>query len=303
MDRLESMSVLVAVVEAGSFSAAGRQMHMPVPTVSRKVAELESHLKAKLLLRSTRKLTLTEAGKSYVATCKRILEDVAAAERGASGEFRAPIGELVVTAPVVLGRLHLVPVVAEFLSVYPDVNVRLVLTDRALNLVDDHVDLAVRIGELPDSRLIATRIGQVRHVVCASPGYFERHAEPLTPDDLARHQCVTFTALSGSEAWAFRTDRGIRSIRVRSRLVVNTAEAAIDAATAATGLTRVLSYQVAELIKKRQLVTVLKNFEPEPLPVNLVYTGDLVFALKLRAFLDFATPRLRRRLSEKPRRL
>ena len=159
MDRFESMSVLVAVVEAGSFSGAGRQLRMPVPTVSRKVAELEGHLQARLLVRSTRKLALTEAGESYLVACRRILEELGEAERGAAGEYHTPRGELTLTAPIVYGRLHVLPVVTDFLAVYPEVDVRLVLSERPLDLIDEHMDLAVRIGELPDSRLTAQRIG------------------------------------------------------------------------------------------------------------------------------------------------
>ena len=184
MDRLESMSVFVAVVAAGSFSAASRQLRMPLPTVSRKVAEIESHLKAKLLVRSTRKLVLTEAGQAYVEDCKRILEAVTEAERGASGQYNAPQGELTITAPIVFGRSHVLPVVAEFLREYARVDVRLLLIDRALNLVEDRLDLAVRIGALADSRLVASKVGQIRRVVCASPNYLEEHGTPKTPQDL-----------------------------------------------------------------------------------------------------------------------
>jgi DNA-binding transcriptional LysR family regulator len=297
MDRLESMRVFVAVVAAGSFSGAARQLRMPVPTVSRKIAELEKHVRAKLLLRTTRKLALTEAGQSYVAACKRILEDVAEAERGASDEYGSPRGELVVTAPIVFGRLHVIPVIAEFLHAYAEIDVRLVLTDRALDLIGDRLDLAVRVGDLPDSRLIAVRVGQVRSVVCASPAYFKAHGLPTTPADLATHQCVTFATLFVPETWVFRAGRREKSTRVRSRLVVNTAEAAVDAAVAGVGVTRVLSYQVADLIKARKLVVALRAFEPDPVPVNLVYPGEPPLPRKLRVFLDFATPRFRARLS------
>ena len=302
MDRFKSMSVLVAVVEAGSFSGAARDLRMPVPTVSRKIAQLESHVSAKLLVRSTRKLALTEAGQAYVTACKGILEEVLEAERRVSGEYRAPRGDLVLTAPIVFGRLHVLPVITEFLKAYPDVNVRLALTDRALDLIDDHLDLSVRIGELPDSRLIAIGVGKVRNVVCASPAYLKEHGVPKTPEELATHQCVTFAQLSGPETWIFRMDGTTRHVRIQSRLVVNTAEAAIDAAVGGVGLTRVLSYQVAGSVRARQLVVALRNFEPEPIPVNVVYSSEPVLALKLRAFIDFAAPRLRERLVAVARR-
>jgi DNA-binding transcriptional LysR family regulator len=292
MDRLESMSAFVAVASAGSFSAASRQLRIPLPTVSRKVSDLESHLKAKLFVRSTRKLTLTDAGQSYLLACKRVLEEIAEAERSASGQYNVPQGELVVTAPLVFGRLHVLPVVTEFLKTHPQVDVRMVLADRSLNLMDEHLDLAVRIGSLPESRLIAAQIGCIRNIVCASPAYLDEHGTPRSPNDLGAHACITITGVSESEFWSFGTSR----IPVRSRLAVNTAESAVDAAIAGVGLTRVLSYQAAQAIKAGKLIVVLRKFEAEPLPVNLVYVQERRLTAKLRAFLDFAAPRLRERL-------
>jgi DNA-binding transcriptional LysR family regulator len=294
MDRLESMSVFVAVVAAGSFSAASRQLRMPLPTVSRKVAEIESHLDAKLLVRSTRKLALTEAGQAYVEDCKRILEAVTEAERGASGQYNAPQGELTITAPIVFGRHHVLPVVAEFLRAYARVDVRLLLIDRPLNLVEDRLDLAVRVGPLPDSRLVASKVGQIRRVVCASPGYLAERGTPRTPQDLLKHECVTFAGLADSGSWTFRDHE---PVRVRSRLTTSTAEAAIDATLAGIGLTCTLSYQIAEAVKAGQLAVVLRKFEPPPLPVSLLYVHESRITAKLRAFVDFAAPLLRARLT------
>src|SRR3546814_841202 len=186
MDRLEAMALLMNVVEEGSLSAAGRRLGMPLATVSRKLSDLEAHLKARLLNRSTRGLTLTDAGRDYLAACKRILEDVSEAERAAAGEFSEPRGELVITAPLVLGRMHVLPVIVEFLAAYPEIKVRLIQGDRIAHLLDEHIDLAVRVGEPPDSRLAATRIGAIRRVVCAHPGYFSTHGLPNVPRDLAR---------------------------------------------------------------------------------------------------------------------
>jgi DNA-binding transcriptional LysR family regulator len=295
MDRLESMSVFVAVVAAGSFSAASRQLRMPLPTVSRKVAEIESHLKAQLLVRSTRKLALTEAGQAYVEDCKRILDAVNEAERGASGEYSAPQGELTITAPIVFGRLHVTPVVTEFLRAYPRVDVRLLLADRALNLVEDRLDLAVRIGPLPDSRLVASKIGQIRRVVCASPAYLHERGTPRAPQDLANHDCVTFAGLTDAGSWGFRDQQ---SVRVHSRLIASTAEAAIDAAIAGIGLTCTLSYQVADAVQAGRLAVVLRKFEPPPLPVSLIYVRESRITAKLRAFIDYAAPRLRAGLTQ-----
>ena len=185
MDRFEAMSILVASVDAGSFSAAGRKLGMPLPTISRKVAELEEHLQTRLLVRTTRKLMLTEAGASYLAASKRILEQVSEAERAAAGEYNTPRGELILTAPIVFGRLHVLPVVNAFLASFPEINVRLILSDRNVHLVDDHIDMAVRIGRLPDSSLIATQVGTIRRVTCASPAFLASHGTPKIPADLA----------------------------------------------------------------------------------------------------------------------
>ena len=294
MDRLEAMSILVAAVEAGSFSAASRALGVPLPTISRKVAELEARLKTRLLVRSTRKLTLTDSGVAYLAACKRILEQVSEAEAEASGEYSAPKGELIVTAPIVFGRLHVLPMVSAFLAKYPDINIRLALADRYVNLVEDHVDVAVRIGELPDSGMIATRIGAVRRVVVGSPGYFARDGTPSAPDDLSRLTCVTFSGPSAGASWAF-PGHGVAD--PNRRLEVNTAEAAIDAAIAGVGVTRVLSYQVARAVAEGKLVRVLRDFEGAPVPVQLIHAGRGPLPQKMRAFLDFAAPALREALA------
>ena len=297
MDRLESMAVFEAVVAAGSLSGAGRRLGMPLATISRKLTDLEQHLNARLLKRSTRQLALTDAGRSYLTACKRILQDVGEAERAASGEFRAPKGELIVTAPIVFGRLHVLPVATAFLEAFPEVDLRLILGDRVVNLLDDPVDLAVRIGDLPDSSLSAARIGAVRRVVCASPTYLAKHGTPDAPGDLAAHRCITFDTLMASSAWRFDGKSGEISVPVHSRLVVNTAEAAVDAAIAGLGVTRVLSYQVEAARSSGKLAVLLRDFEPAPTPVSLVYSRQGPLPQKLRAFLDFAAPRLRERLA------
>lgn len=296
MNRLESMRVLLAVVDAGSLSAAGRTLGMPLATVSRKVSELEAALGTRLLVRSTRHLALTEPGHDYVAACRRILEDVGEAERNAAGEYRAPRGELVVTAPVVFGRLHVLPVLVDFLRAYPDVNVRLALGDRIVNLLDEHVDLALRIGTLPDSGMVATGVGSLRRVACASPAYLASAGTPRHPRELRGHTCVQFDALSAGNTWRFR-DKGTElPVAIQPRLTVSTAEAAIDAAVAGLGVTCVLSYQAEAAVRGGQLALLLESFEPAPVPVSLVYSSQGRLPLKLRALLDFAAPRLRARL-------
>jgi len=280
---LEAMSFLVASAEAGSFSAAGRQLGVPLPTISRKVAELETHLNTQLLVRSTRKLSLTEAGAAYIAACKRILEQVDEAELQASGEYTVPRGTLAMTAPIVFGRLHVVPVVNEFLADFAQINVDLTLADSTLNLVDEHIDLAVRIGVLPDSTMVATKVGEIRRVVCGSPAYFAAHGIPKTPDELTDHMCVTFTGLAAGMTWVF-SPRGAgpaKGVRPLCRLKINTAEAAIDAAIAGVGVTNVLSYQVARPVSEGKLNVVLQDYEPEPIPVHLVHVGQTLVPLKL----------------------
>ncbi len=299
MDRLEAMSLLLSVVEAGSLSAAGRKLGMPLPTVSRKISDLEAHLKTRLLTRSTRRLALTDSGAAYVAAAKRILDEVSEAERAASGEHTAPRGDLVITAPVVFGRLHVLPVIAEFLARWPEINVRLVLADRNLHLIDDHIDIAVRIGALADSALVATQVGAVRNVVCGSPAYLAAHGVPERPEDLAALTAVTFDALSSAQPWIFPDPKSKRELRapVRARLSVNTAEAAIDGAAAGLGVTRVLSYQVANAVLDGRIQIVLAEYEPAPLPVSLIHAGRGLTALRVRMLLDFAASRLRARLA------
>ncbi|SEB85283.1 transcriptional regulator, LysR family [Rhizobiales bacterium GAS188] len=297
MDRLDSMSTLLAAIEAGSLSAASRRLGVPLATVSRKVSALETHLRTQLLTRSSRKLTLTDAGRSYVAACRRILEDLGEAERAAAGEYSMPKGDLTLTTPIVFGRLHVVPVVTEFLTAYPAIDIRMLLTDRVVNLLEDPADLAIRIGGLPDSSLVASRIGSIRRVVCASPAYLAERGTPKSPDELAAHDCITFEGLMSAESWTFAVGESAKPVAIHSRLVVNTAEAAIDAAIAGLGITRLLSYQVADAVRRGVLAIALAKFEPPPSPVSLVHGGRQFLPLKLRAFLDFATPRLRSRLS------
>jgi DNA-binding transcriptional LysR family regulator len=297
MDRLEAMTILLAAAEAGSFSGAGRKLGVPLPTVSRKVAELEKHLKVQLLIRSTRKLALTDAGAAYAAACRRIIEQVDDAEATAAGEYSTPRGELTITAPIVFGRLHVLPIVCDFLAHYSDIDVRMTLSDRNVSLIDDHIDLAVRIGALADSSMTATGVGAVRRVVCGSPDFLAAHGTPKQPQDLAGLPCVTFGSMTDGASWTFAGDgRSRKPVQIRTRLALNTAEAALDAAIKGVGLTRALSYQAARPVRDGKLHIVLREFEPEPLPVSLIYASADLIALKIRSFLDFAAPRLRRSL-------
>jgi DNA-binding transcriptional LysR family regulator len=296
MDRLELMHLVVTAVEAGSFSAAARKLGLPLTTVSRKIAALERHLNSQLFTRATRRIGLTDAGTDYVLGCRRILQEVREMERAVSGEYTAPKGDLWITAPLVFGRLHILPIVSQFLQVYPEVDVKLSLSDRVVNLLEEPVDLALRIGNLPDSSLVATRLGTIRQVTCASPDYLKRRGTPKDPEALAGHDCVTFEGLMSPQEWYFEGGRSQRPVAIRSRLVVSTAEAAIDAAIAGVGLTRVLSYQVARPVAAGTLKIVLKDYESSPRPVSFTYRSGTLLPLKLRAFLDYATPRLREAL-------
>ncbi len=291
--------MLKEAVDRGSLSAAGRSLRISVPTLSRKISELEALLGTRLLVRTTRRLALTDAGATYLAAARRILDEVDGAEREAAGEFVAPKGELVVTAPLHLGRLHVLPVVAEFLALFPAINVRLLLADRNVHLVDDHVDMAVRIGRLEDSAMVATRVGSMRTVSCASPDLLDRLGIPATLQDLEELPVVTLDAPAPRPDWRFRRPGSASpvDVPVAPRLCVTTTEAAVQAAILGVGIARLLHYQVAEAVAAGTLRLVLEEFEPEPAPVHLVHAVRGQLPLKMRRFLDFAAPRLRERLN------
>jgi DNA-binding transcriptional LysR family regulator len=297
MDRLESMSVIIAVAEAGSLSAASRTLGRPVATVSRKLSELETRLNAQLFHRSSRHMTLTDAGRSYIEACKRIIEQVDDAEREVSGEYRTPKGDLTVTAPWGLGHMHLLPIACEFLVVYPDIALRLLLSDRVLRPLEDHIDVAIRVGNLPDSSMVATRIGSIRFVLCASPAYLAARGRPEKPGDLGGHDCIIIEDVAAPRAWRFGKGEHEIDVPIRSRLTVNTSEAAVAAAIAGAGIARVMSYKMEAARRAGALVTMLETFEQEPWPAHIVYPERKPVPLKLRAFLNWATPRLKARLS------
>ncbi len=293
MDRFEAMRTLVAAVDGGSLSAASRALNTPLPTVSRRVSDLEAYLGAQLLVRTSRKLILTEAGDAFVAVARRLLDDLGDAERAASGEYRAPRGELLVTAPIMFGKLHIAPIIHAFLAAYPDVTVRLVLSDQVIDLVDAHVDVALRIGRLPDSDLVARAVGHVRWLVCASPDYLERRGTPATPEALTEHDCIAFEGLQTYRNWIIGRGQGARSITIRPRFSVNTADAIIEATAAGLGVARMMSYQAANAIAHGRITKILSDFDSDPIPVSLVHQAQRVQPLKRRAFLDFVVPRLR----------
>lgn len=293
MDRLDAMAVLLSVMEHGSISAASRALHSPLPTVSRKLTELEAHLGVRLFTRTSRRIILTEAGGNYVAAASEILERVDEAERRAAGEYATPKGDLAMTAPIVFGRLHVLPIITDFLQAFPEINIHLTMSDRMISLADDHIDVALRISELSDSSLIAIRLGSIRTTTYANPDYLKRHSRPLHPDDLKNHDCIAFSGVLSTRLWTFRDGGKAIEVPIRTRLSVNTAEAAVDAAAAGLGITRVMAYQAKWAVDAGLLVPLLEVFEPKASPVHLLHISEGLMPLKLRTFLDFATPRLR----------
>jgi len=295
MDRLASMRVFVAVADAGGLSAAGRRLAMPLTTVSRHLKTLEDALDVRLVTRTTRRLALTEPGRAYLDTCRRVLGDLDAAERRLTGEQAEPQGVLALTAPVVFGRWHVLPVVADYLDEFPRMGARMLLLDRVVDLVEEGLDLGIRIGHLPDSSMRATQLGTVRYVTCASPAYLAQATVPATPKALADHRCISFNTFSHAERWAF-AGRKADSMTVEPRLSVNTADAAIDAAKAGLGVVRVLSYQAAPSLADGSLRLILEDFEPEAIPVSLIHREDRLPQAKVQSFVKLAVPRLRKQL-------
>ncbi|RDK11467.1 LysR family transcriptional regulator [Cupriavidus lacunae] len=296
MDRLEAMVILLAATDTGSLSAASRKLRIPLATVSRRVSELEAHLNVRLLVRGTRKVTLTEAGHGYVASCRRVLEDISEIERTAAGEYHAAQGELVISVPPVMGRIHVMPVVTEFLRAFPQIRMRVQMTDRLVNLLEERVDVALRTGTPPSSRLVGVPVGLLRQVVCASPHYIKLRGTPRKPEDLLSHDCVAYEGYAVGGNWEFLSRGRTCKVEVPSRLVVDSVEAAVVAATEAAGVARVTSYQIEGHVKSGSLVKLLEDYEPKPAPINLLYLGQGRIPLKLRAFLDYSVPRLRQRL-------
>ncbi len=301
MDRFSALRTLVAAVDGGSLSAASRRLRTPLPTVSRRISDLEAHLGTQLLLRTPRKLILTDAGAAFVPAARRILAALDEAEREASGEYREPVGELLVTAPIAFGRIHILPVVLEFLQAFPGIDVRLAMSDAVVDMIDNHVDVAVRLGRLPDSSLIAQRVGEVRWITVASPAYLAAHGTPEMPTDLAGHDCLAFEGLTPSRSWAFKGDSDSDPLTIRPRLGVNTADALVEAASAGLGVARMTSYQAASALRDGRLVEILKPFVGDPIAVHLVHAPAMLLPLKLRAFLDFVAPQLKAALGDLPR--
>jgi DNA-binding transcriptional LysR family regulator len=294
MDRIDSVAVFAEVAERGSFSGAAKHLNRSAAAVTRAVAELETRLGVRLLNRTTRAVSVTDAGQRFLVGARRVLADLAEIEQGAVGQGQAPRGELRITAPIVFGRRHVLPLVTDFLGQYPEVSVRLALLDRPVDLVEDGLDVAIRIGALAGTSAIAVRVGEMRRIAVAAPGYLKRRGRPRSPADLARHDVIAFAGIDRVERWRFA---GGVEARIKPRLIVNTAEAALDAAIAGFGITRVLSYQAADALSDRRLVRLLREQEAGATPVHVVYPEGRHPPPKLRAFLDTIVPRLRQRCS------
>jgi DNA-binding transcriptional LysR family regulator len=292
LERFEQMRVFVKVAETGSFSEAARQLNKSPPAVTRAVAALEADIGARLLTRTTRWTKLTEAGHRYHGDCRRILDDVAEAEEVAGGFHGLPKGNLKVTAPIIFGRTFLVPILIEYLSVHPGVSATSLLLDRTVNLVEEGIDVAIRIGHLSDSSMSAVRVGSVRRTVCGAASYLEKHGVPQKPADLANHNIITSTSSFASLEWVFGPHHA-SSVQVTPRLNFNTYDAMIQATLQGWGLSRPLSYHVAAHLDSGALTTVLSDFEDEPLPVHVVHPEGRRASAKVRAFIDLAVARLR----------
>jgi DNA-binding transcriptional LysR family regulator len=288
MDRLEGLAAFVAVADHGGFAAAARNLRVSPPAITRAIAGIEERLGVQLLQRTTRSVRLTDEGALFLARCRQVLADLHDAEQEAMGARSEPQGTLVVTAPVVFGRLHVTPVVAELLRRHPRLSVRLLLVDRFVQLVEEGIDVAVRIGDLADSALRAVKVGEVRRVLVASPAYLDARGTPAATGDLRRHDVIAFTGLGASDdAWRFGLD-GKAAVQVRPRLVVNSADAAIAAAEAGLGITRVLSYQVSAACAAGRLRTVLDEAAPPAIPVNLLFHAGRGGSPAVRSFIDRA---------------
>jgi len=293
MDRFHSISVFVAVAETGGFAAAARQLQMSPPAVTRAIAALEEQLSVKLFNRTTRYVRTTEAGQRYLTDARRILADLDAADEAAAGINAEPRGHLTITAPVMFGRMHVMPGIIDYLERYPDTEVSCMFLDRIVNLLEEGIDVGIRIGELPDSSMQALRVGSVRMALCASPDYLERNGIPLHPKDLLQHSIIASSAGANTADWRFHQGKDEFTQRLQPRLSVTTNDAAITAAVQGLGITRLLSYQVAPQIADHTLQPVLEDFEAPPLPIHIVHREGRYSSTRVRAFIDLLAERLR----------
>ncbi len=300
MDRFQEMQVLVGVAQEQGFAAAARRLNLSAASVTRAVAALEQRIGTQLLVRTTRNVHLSEAGQRYLEDCRRILAEVQDAEASAAGIHAQPRGQLSLTAPVLFGELFVTPLLVRYLQRYPQVSVNALLVDRMANMVDEGIDVAVRIGELPDSGQHSIRVGEVRRVICASAAFLANHGRPQHPEDLRQAPVIAPSSIGQARNWQFNVAGRALSIRPEPRLLVSASQAAISAASLGLGLTRVLSYQVADKVAAGQLEIVLEAFEQPPLPIHVVYQGGRKAPARVRSFVDFAVQALREHPSLNP---
>jgi DNA-binding transcriptional LysR family regulator len=292
MDRLRAMAVFVRIVDEGSLSAAAEALGMSAPSVVRTLAALERTLGVRLMNRTTRRSSLTDEGREYYERCKRVLAEVDAAEASLSARRTEPKGRLRVTAPITYGRLRIAPLVAEFMAKHTGMEIELLLLDRVVDLVEEGIDIALRIAHLPDSTLVAVPVGETRRVVCAAPGYLKRAGTPKSPADLAGHRCIVFSGLASGNTWSFAGKRPLQ-VTVRPVLRTNHFDAAVDACLRGLGCAQFLCYQVDALMATGRLKRLLADFEPAPLPIHLVYPHGRHVSANVRALIDSVVPRLR----------
>jgi DNA-binding transcriptional LysR family regulator len=300
VDRIDAMKVFVAALTEGSLAGAGRKLRKSPAAVSRAIAFLEAHVGAELLHRTTRSMKLSEVGERYATACRRILTDLEEADLAAAGERSAPRGMLTITAPVSAGETILRPLLDQFMDKFADVSVRLQLLDRSVNLIEEGIDVALRIAHLPDSTLVALHVAEVRPLIAASPGYLARHTDITQPADLAGHQVIAMTQF-GIDSWSFPPPQGStipRTVQFSPRFVVNSIRAAVASAVEGRGVVRLFSYHLADAVADGSLRIILADDEPEPLPVHLVCPYGRLSVPKVRAFVDFALPKLREAFAE-----
>jgi DNA-binding transcriptional LysR family regulator len=289
MDRFDALSAFVAVADLKGFAAAARKLGLSASAVTRLVAALEERIGLRLLQRTTRSVSLTDAGARYLDRARRILADLEEADGSAQAERSTPTGRLIVSAPLAFGRLHVAPLMCAYLQRYPDIVGELQLSDRMVNLVEDGIDLAVRIGNLPDSSLITRHLGETRRIVVASPAYLDRNGEPRNPGELADHRIIHFAGLGGGASdWRFTRDGREERTAIAPHYVTNSADAGVWHAARGGGLAMVLAYQAADELRDGRLRIVLREFEPAPLPIQAVYPAARLLSAKVRAFLDIA---------------
>lgn len=298
MDKLLAMSTFVQIVESGSLTAAAVKLDKSLPSVVRVLASLEDHLKVKLLNRTTRKISLTDDGKRYLERCRQIIQEIQHAELELSAQHAHPSGVLKLTSPVQFGQVHIQPLITEFLIEHDQVSIEFILLDRVVNLVEEGFDVAIRIGNLEDSSLIAKRVGQVRRVICASPKLIKKVGKVDHPKLLRSLPCTRHTGVASKDHWNYIENSKIRSVAVSGPLACNNVSATVEACVAGLGFGMFLSYQVEKHLQSKQLKVVLEEFEPDPTPVNIVFPHTRLMATRMRAFVDWITPRLSKRLED-----